>query len=116
MRKDDLIRMRHMLDAARNASFVCGQFPGQILDNDPMLAFALMKTIEIIGEAASKVSRDTQERLPEIPWPEIVGMRNRLIHAYADISLDILWHTVTSNLLPVDSSSSRQIIGSEASE
>lgn len=115
MRRDDLIRLRHMLDAGLQAiSFVANRSRAD-LENDPVLAFALMKTIEIIGEAASKVSRGSQERLKEIPWPEIVGMRNRLIHAYADISLDILWHTVTSNLPPLIQALER-IIGSEAAE
>jgi uncharacterized protein with HEPN domain len=115
MRRYDLIRLRHMLDAGQQAvSFVEDKSRGD-LDKDPVLAFALMKTIEIIGEAASKVSRGSKERLKEIPWPEIIGMRNRLIHAYADISLDILWHTVASNLPPLIQALEK-IIGSEASE
>ncbi|MGO9572041.1 MAG: DUF86 domain-containing protein [Desulfomonilaceae bacterium] len=115
MRKDDIIRIHHMLDAGRQAVSFAANKSRADLDNDPVLAFALMKTIEIIGEAASKVSRGSQERLKEIPWPEIVGMRNRLIHAYADISLDILWHTVTSNLPPLIQALER-IIGSESEE
>jgi uncharacterized protein with HEPN domain len=101
MQSDDLIRLRHMLDAGQKAvSFVVDKNRTDLYD-DPMLAFALMKAIEIIGEAASKVSRNTQDHFKEIPWPQIVGMRNRLIHAYVDVSLDILWHTVTSNLPPL---------------
>ncbi len=112
MQRDDLIRIRHMLDAGQKAvSFVTGK-SREDLDGDPMLAFALMKAFEIIGEAASKVSRSSQERLKEIPWPEIVGIRNRLIHTYVDISLDILWHTVTSNLPPLIQALER-IISSE---
>jgi len=81
MRIDDLIRLRHMLDAGQKAvSFVANKNRAD-LDDDPTLAFALMKAIEIIGEAASKVSRSSQERFKEIPWSQIVGMRNRLIHA-----------------------------------
>jgi uncharacterized protein with HEPN domain len=101
MQKDDLIRLTHMLDAGQKAiSFAANQSRSD-LDDDPMLVFALMKAIEIIGEAASKVSRDSRESLKEIPWAQIVGMRNRLIHAYVDISLDILWRTVTRNLPPL---------------
>lgn len=66
-----------------------------------MLALALIKEIEIIGEAAGKVSPDTKKSLPSIPWTDIVGMRNRLIHAYFDIDFDILWDTVNSALGPL---------------
>ena len=50
-----------------------------------------MRAVEIIGEAASKVSPQTQNAQPEIPWRIIVGMRNRLVHAYFDVDVDILW-------------------------
>jgi uncharacterized protein with HEPN domain len=70
MRRDDLIRLRHMLDAGQQAvSFVENNSRAD-LDKDPVLAFALMKTIEIIGEAASKISYDTRDRLNDIPWPQ----------------------------------------------
>lgn len=90
-----------MLDQGLKAISFAANKSRSDLDDNPMLVFALMKVIEIIGEAASKVSRSSQESLKDIPWPQIVGMRNRLIHAYVDISLDILWHTVTSNLPPL---------------
>ena len=57
-----------------------------------------MKSIEIIGEAASKVTKECREDLNRIPWANIVGMRNRLIHAYLDINLEILWKTVTEDI------------------
>jgi uncharacterized protein with HEPN domain len=84
MQRDDLIRLRHMLDAGKKAISFAANKSRSDIDDDPMLGFALMKAIEIIGEAASKVSRDSQERHQEIPWAEIVGMRNRLIHAYVE--------------------------------
>lgn len=115
MRSDDLIRLRHMLDAGQKAvSFVANKRRAD-LDDDPTLAFAPMKAIEIIGEAASKVSRSSRERFNEIPWPQIVGMRNRLIHAYVDISLDVLWRTATRNLPPLIQALER-IIASETPE
>ena len=101
MQKDELIRMRNMLDAARNAiTFADGKSRGD-LDQNPMLTFALVRAVEVIGEAASKVSRSSQERFHEIPWPEIIGTRHRLIHGYDDINLDILWETVTVALPPL---------------
>ena len=63
-----------------------------------MLQFALVRAIEIIGEAASKISAETRSVTPAIPWPQIVAMRNRLIHAYFDIDRDILWRTVREEL------------------
>lgn len=58
----------------------------------------LIYTIEIIGEAAARVSDETRKVMPQIPWPSIVGMRNRLIHAYFDVDLDILRQTVSEDL------------------
>ena len=98
MRKDDEIRLRHMLDGAREAlSFARGRTRGD-LDNDRQLVLALVKDVEIVGEAATQVTESTRRRLPEIPWEQIVGMRNRLVHAYFDINLDIVWTTVREDL------------------
>lgn len=98
MRKDDEIRLRHMLDAALEAiAFAHGRKRAD-LDNDRQLVLALVKDIEIVGEAATQVSEPTRQHLPQIPWEQIVGMRNRLVHAYFDINLDILWNTVQRDL------------------
>lgn len=89
MHKDDVIRLRHMLDSAREAlSFVMGKSRDE-LDANRMLALSLVKSVEIIDEAASRVSSDGRAQCDEIPWPNIIAMRNRLIHAYFDINLDI---------------------------
>lgn len=98
MPKDDSVRLRHMLDAAREAvSFVQGRTRVD-LDRDRMLVLALTKSVEIIGEAAYQLSPTIQEQLPAIPWDDIVVMRYRLVHAYFDINLDILWRTVEDDL------------------
>lgn len=98
MRKDDEIRMLHMLDAAREAvAFARGRTRGD-LDNDRQLVLALVKDVEVVGEAATQVTKPTRQHLPEIPWEQIVGMRNRLVHAYFDIDLDIVWKTVRGDL------------------
>ena len=90
-----------MLDAAKEAvSFVRNKSRGS-LDKDRKLVLALVKAIEIIGEAAANVTKECGEDLPGIPWTNITGMRNRLIHAYFDINLDILWQTVTEDLKPL---------------
>lgn len=98
MRKDDVIRLRHMLDAAQEAcSFAVGRVR-EDLDIDRQLTLSLVKDIEIVGEAASRISADCRSAYPEIPWQDIVAMRNRLIHGYFDIDLDIVWRTVIEEL------------------
>ena len=94
----DSIRLRHMLDAAKEAlSFTSGKSRTD-LESNRMLVLSLVKDIEIIGEAASQVSEEFKASYPQIPWQEIIGMRNRLIHVYFDVDLDVLWSTVTKNL------------------
>ena len=98
MNESDVIRLRHMLDAAREAlSFIAGRSSDD-LSRDRMLVLALVKEIEIIGEAASRISDESRKALPRIPWPKIIAMRNRLIHAYADVDLSIVWDTLTGAL------------------
>jgi uncharacterized protein with HEPN domain len=63
-----------------------------------MLVLSLIRELEIIGEAASKVSSDIRSQHPSIPWQDITGMRNRLIHAYFDVDLDTVWRTVSQDL------------------
>jgi uncharacterized protein with HEPN domain len=68
------------------------------LRGDRMLLLAVIKSIEILGEAANQVSEETKRRLPEVPWKEIVSMRNRLVHGYFTIDVDIVWETVQKDL------------------
>jgi len=113
MRKYDAVRLRHMLDAGQEAlTFVQGRSRAD-LDTDRQLVLSLVKEIEIIGEAAYQLSQETKESLPEIPWEDIIGMRHRLVHAYFDINLDILWRTVQEDL-PALVSSLRQSMPTEA--
>ena len=99
--KNDVVRLRHMLDAARKAlQFVDGKSRDS-LNNDDMLVFALVRAIEIVGEAAAQISDAYRNTNPQIPWRVIVAMRNRVIHAYFDVDLDIVWDTATMNLPPL---------------
>lgn len=94
-------RLRHIRDAAEDArTFVQGRDRGD-LDQDRMLSFALTRAIEIIGEAAAALPEEFKGAYPDAPWRQIVGMRNRLIHGYYDVDLDILWDTVTVHLAPL---------------
>lgn len=101
MLEADRIRLQHMLDAAVQANAFTSGKSRLSLDTDQMLVFALVKAIEIIGEAASKVSDECKAGSPSIAWSDIVGMRNRLIHGYFDINLDIVWTTVQEELPPL---------------
>ena len=96
--RHDLIRLRHMLDAAQEAiTFATGK-TRKDLDIDRILALAIIKSIEIIGEAASKVTDEFRSDNRVIPWEDIINMRHRLTHAYFDINLDIVWQTVRADL------------------
>jgi uncharacterized protein with HEPN domain len=101
MRKDDRTRLRHMLDAAREAVHFSEGKTRHDLDGDRLLALGLMKCIEIVGEAAANISNECKASLPLIPWKSILGMRNRLVHAYFDIDLDVLWYTTTVSIPPL---------------
>ena len=87
-----------MAEATESALSFCQGRTRADVDNDDMLRFALTRAVEIIGEAANKVSIETRTQNPGIAWPVIVGMRNRLVHAYFDVDSDILWTTVSERL------------------
>jgi uncharacterized protein with HEPN domain len=83
-----------MLDAARDArSFAEGRSRAD-LDSDRMLSFALVRALEIISEAANNVSAQGRAGLPAIPWADIVGLRHRVVHAYFNVDLDVVWQSV----------------------
>ena len=101
MRKSDVVRLRHMLDAAREAMRFTRGKQREDLNTDRLLVFGLVKAMEIIGEAAWQISDEARAQLPQIPWTDIIGMRHRLVHAYFDINLDILWRTLQEDLPPL---------------
>jgi uncharacterized protein with HEPN domain len=98
MRADDAIRLRHILDAIQQATQFLQGRSKEDLQADAQLRLALIKCVEIVGEAAARLSLETQQLNPQIPWREIVAMRNRLIHTYFDVNLNILWKTVEHDL------------------
>jgi uncharacterized protein with HEPN domain len=69
-----------------------------MLIQDEKLQYALIRLIEIVGEAASHITDDFQTQHPDIPWAQMIGMRNRIIHAYFEINLNVVWVTLTDNL------------------
>jgi uncharacterized protein with HEPN domain/tetratricopeptide (TPR) repeat protein len=82
MNPPDRVRLQHLADALSSAvRFIRGRERAD-LDTDEMLLFALVRAVEIAGEAASQVTAETRAQLPDLPWNSMVGMRNRLVHAY----------------------------------
>lgn len=71
------------------------------LESNRLLLHALVRCLEIIGEAATQLSDETRESMPDVPWGGIRGMRNRLIHAYFSVDSDLVWDTVIVDLPPV---------------
>ena len=98
---DDATRLKHMLDAACDAVDFLSNVTLEKFQKDRKLLNATVRSLEIIGEAAANVTKATQEKHPEIEWPIIVGMRNRIVHAYYDINSVIVWKTVKENLPPL---------------
>ncbi len=93
MPRDDAIRLRDIVEYAElTAQLLAGQSRAD-LDTDRKLALALVRALEVIGEAAANVSQETRDKHPGVPWRSIVAMRNRLIHAYSAIDLDFVWET-----------------------
>ncbi len=98
MPPDDDVRLRHLVEAAETAiRFVEGREPAD-LESDYMLRLALTKLVEIVGEAAKQVSPTTRADHPDVPWSAAARMRDRLVHHYFDIDLDVLWTTIAVDL------------------
>ena len=98
MQPRDHDRVAHMLEAARKATaYVRGRNRSD-LDTDELLTLALTKLVEIVGEAAKQVSEEVRDEHPQVPWSGAARMRDRLIHHYFDINLDVLWKTVAEEL------------------
>jgi len=100
-RHDETVRIRHMLAHVREAAELVAGRSRIDLDTDRVLGLALVRLLEIVGEAAGRVSPHVRAKHPEIPWPEIVGLRNRLIHGYDSVDMDILWEILVHDLPPL---------------
>ncbi|RPJ38079.1 MAG: DUF86 domain-containing protein [Planctomycetaceae bacterium] len=100
-RHDDVTRLRHMLDYAVEATQMAEGRQRRDLETDRQFCLALTHLVEIVGEAAARVSPNGHERWQSIPWRGVVGLRNRLIHGYDAVDLDILWTIVHDDLPPL---------------
>ena len=96
--RSDQVSLRHMLDYSRKAVALIEGRAREDLASDEVLCLALTRVVEIVGEAATRVSLAEQQRHRHIPWPQIIGLRNRLVHGYDAVDVDILWDIVQQNL------------------
>ncbi len=91
----------YLLDIVSSAQMIRSYLEGVVLDEflrDTKLQDSVIRRLEIIGEAAGRVSAQFREKHPEIPWSEMRGMRNRMIHHYDDVDLHIVWNTAQDNI------------------
>ena len=98
MKKDDGVYLGHMLDTARKivrkqSGLTRGQY-----ESDENLQMVFAHLVQVLGEAASRVSPECRRHTPEIPWNRIVGIRHRIVHDYMNIDLEILWEVVSRNV------------------
>ena len=97
-RRDDTVPMRHMLDHAREAvAMVRGRSRSDI-DTDRMLQLAVTRILEIIGEAASRVTQEGRARYDDIPWQDIINTRHRIVHGYDTVNYDVVWKILDEEL------------------
>jgi len=100
-RYSDVNRLRHMLDHAREAVEMAGGHCRSDLESNRQFCLAMTHLVEIVGEAAARVSQQSQSRWQDIPWTGVVGLRNRLVHGYDAVDLNILWTIVNDDLPPL---------------
>ena len=98
---DDFSRIRHIIAASEKALEITKGLKRSDIGQDDVLGLALVRLLEIVGEAATAISDDIRANHPEVAWRQMSGMRNRLIHGYFDIDLDTVWGTVTTRLPPL---------------
>jgi len=98
MPKDDSVYLGHMLDAAQKVAMRVQGQTRTVYDASEDLQIVLAYLIQTIGEATSRVSAEMRDRNPQIPWKQVVGMRNRIVHDYMNIDADIVWEVATRNI------------------
>ena len=98
---EPLLCIRQMLDFAREANSLMQNRTRDDIEKDRMLQLSLLKLLEMVGEAASRISVNDRQHFSQVPWDSIIGMRHRLIHGYDIVDYDIVWKTVTEDLPPL---------------
>lgn len=101
MSKDDMIYLGHMLDTAQKIATKVHGVSRQIYDDDENLRLALAHLVQVIAEAARRVSSHSQIAYAHIPWREMIGMRHKIVHDYMDVDEDVVWEVVTKDIPPL---------------
>lgn len=109
-------RLADMLQFAREVAQLTEGRTRRDLGQDRVLELALTRLLELIGEAARAVSHETRQRLPEVPWGQIAGMRNRLIHGYRRLDLSVIWRTARKDIPPLMEQLQAALSGSDEQE
>ncbi len=94
----DRLFLGHMLGAAHRIVELVGRTDEAAFVADWVLQDALMRELEVLGEAAGQVSKEFVRTNPQIPWPAITGLRHKLIHDYFEVDLNVVWQTATKNV------------------
>ncbi len=97
-RRDDTVPMRHMLDHAREAVVMVRGRSRSDIDTDRMLQLAVTRILEIIGEAANRVTQEGRARYDDIPWQDIINTRHRIVHGYDTVNYDVVWKILDEEL------------------
>lgn len=101
MKGDDGVYLGHMLDAARKAHAKVATITRSQFDADENLRLAVTHLLQIIGEAARRVSDEARDARPSIPWKAVVGMRHKVVHDYFGVDEDVVWNTARNELPPL---------------
>jgi len=96
--RDPIVRLLHMREYARKIVALTTEKSKADLEEDEVLFLAITRLMELVGEAANKYPKEMQKEYPQIPWPKIISMRNRLIHGYDFVDYDIVWDAITINI------------------
>lgn len=93
--------LQDMLDNAEKALDFVGSMELDQFFQDEKTSYAVVRALEIIGEAARKIPEDVRANIPELQWREISGMRNKLTHEYFGVNMKVVWRTVREDLPPL---------------
>ncbi len=110
MKKDDTIYLQHIFDSIQQIETYLQGVSREHFLQTKLLQDGVVRQLEIIGEASRNLSNEIRQHHPEVPWSQMIGLRNRVIHAYFNVSLEIVWE-ITQNDLPVLKRQINDILG-----
>jgi uncharacterized protein with HEPN domain len=101
MARDDRLHLEQMLDAARRVNRLAREWGRRDFDDEDVVQLASLQLIQRLGEAASRLTADFRAAHPELPWAQMIGMRNRIVHSYDDVDPEIIWQVASADVEPV---------------